>query len=72
MMKKLKEFTLDELTNLCPQTHCAECPFYPFNKSDRRCGFINELGKTYVLEKEADTEGGLDQLKDIEEKMRKY
>ena len=71
MKKKLKDFTIDELTNLCPQTHCAECPF---RDSDiiLICGFINELGRAYVLEKETDTEGGLDQLKDIEEKIRRH
>lgn len=70
MKKKLKNFTLDELSNLCPQTHyCIECPFFD---SDILCGFINAIGKADAMDEEADTEGTIDQLKVIKEEMRKY
>lgn len=68
MKKKLKDFAVDELTNLCPQTHCDDCPF---RDSKTLCDFINAIGKVGAI-MEADTEGSLGQLEDIEKVMAMY
>ena len=67
MKKKLKDFTVDEITNLCSQTNCNKCPFCD---SKTLCDFINAIGKGGAME--ADTEGGIDQLKEIEKIMASY
>jgi hypothetical protein len=69
MKKKLKDFTLDELSDLCPQTHCTECPFFD---SNALCGFINAIGKADAMEEDIDTKGNLGQLKAIEKETRKF
>ncbi len=62
MKKRLGEFTLDELADLCGQTNCDECPF---RDSDVLCDFLNALGKNSCVYAEGDTEGDLTQLNSI-------
>ena len=57
MRKKLKDFTLEELSNLCKRTNCPQCPFRGF---DARCDLIN-VSEDVKL----DTEGTLAQLESI-------
>lgn len=62
MKKKMKDFTIDELADLCGQTSCDKCPFRDY---EVLCDFINAFGKDTLVEAEADTEGNLTQLEGI-------